>query len=85
MSGMNFGSIDLSPNQQTGSTQCTTTSWISTTSLACTLQAGTGESAVITAGVATTLTGTLASSFTYDGARDAFAMHVLAFVMNVAS
>jgi hypothetical protein len=39
---------------------------------------------VITAGV-TTLTGTLASSFTYDGARDAFAMHVLAFVMNVAS
>ena len=61
----------------TGATQCTTTSWMSTTSVACKLRVGSGKSARITAFVAN-VTGTLPSSFTYDGARDAFAMHVLA-------
>ena len=77
ISGTNLGPDDSSPMAWTGATQCTTTSWMSTTSVACKLPAGSGKSARITAFVAN-VTGTLPSSFTYDGARDAFAMHVLA-------
>ena len=67
ISGTNFGptGTDTSPTAMIGATQCNSTSWMSTTAIVCTLPAGAGKPAMITAGVAF-LIGTLLSSFTYD-------------------
>ena len=63
--GINFGPTDTSPSAMIGATQCNTTRWMSTTAMVCTLPAGAGKPAMITAGVAS-LTGSLPSRFTYD-------------------
>jgi hypothetical protein len=49
-----------------GATQCTTSKWISTTSIMCNLPAGAGRSANATLSVSSQI-GALPSWFTYDG------------------
>ena len=66
LSGTNFAPIDTSPSMSIGATQCTTSSWISTTSIICRLPAGTGVQTMVTVSSAF-LTGTFPSGVTYDG------------------
>ena len=77
--GINFGPADTSPTAWIGATQCNTTRWMSTTAIVCQLPAGAGKPAMITADVAY-LIGTLLSSFTYNGACDAFGVCALVLV-----
>jgi len=77
--GINFGPADTSPTAWIDATQCNTTRWMSTTAIVCKLPAGAGKPAMITADVAS-LTSTLRSSFTYDGACDAFGVCALVLV-----
>ena len=65
LSGTNFAPIDTSPSMSIGATQCTTSSWISTTSIMCNLPAGAGRSANATLSVSSQI-GALPSWFTYD-------------------
>ena len=66
LSGTNFAPTGTSPTTSIGATQCTTSSWISTTSVLCLLPAGTGRSANVTSRLASQI-GALPNSFTYDG------------------
>ena len=66
LSGTNFAPIDTSPSMSIGATQCATSSWTSTTSIVCTLPAGTGRLSNVTSCVASQI-GALPGSFTYDG------------------
>ncbi len=66
LSGMNFALFDASPSISIGATQCTTSSWISTTSIMCRLPAGASAQTVVTVSMAF-LTGTLPNGVTYDG------------------
>ena len=66
VSGTNFALIDTSPSMSIGVTQCTTSSWTSTTSIMCRLTAGAGRLANATVSVSSQPS-TLPSSFTFDG------------------
>ena len=68
VSGMNFGTADMSPTLSIGAAQCTTSSWMSATSMVCRLTGGGGEQATATAIVASLTSTFLAYSFTYDSA-----------------
>ena len=70
LSGSNFGPTGTSPTTSIGATQCTTSIWISTTSIECMLPAGMGAQATVVASISSSasLIGTLRSWLTYDGA-----------------
>ena len=68
LSGSNFGPTGTSPTTSIDATQCTTSIWMSTTSIECMLPAGMGAQAAIVASISSSasLIGTLRRSFTYD-------------------
>ena len=70
LSGSNFGPTGTSPTTSIGATQCTTSIWISTTSIECMLPAGMGAQAAVVASISSSasLIGTLRGWLTYDGA-----------------
>jgi hypothetical protein len=67
LSGMNIGEMDPSPSMSIGATQCTKSSWISTTSIVCTARGGEGAQTAVAVRLASQM-GTLLGSFAYDGA-----------------
>jgi hypothetical protein len=69
LTGLNFGLTDSSLSMSIGATPCTTSSWVSVTSLRCEQPAGTGAAEAVTVSTNSNLMfGTLLSAFTYDGA-----------------
>jgi len=65
VSGVNFATVDFSQTFRVGGTVCATSSWSSSTSIACTPEKGTGLSKSVSLSIAT-LVGSTLPSFTYD-------------------
>jgi hypothetical protein len=65
ISGSDFGQMNLTPTAKVGKTRCATTSWMSATSLHCSVGLGMGK-ALTAAAELFDLTGCLDSMFTYD-------------------
>ncbi len=76
VSGINFAPSDLTPSASLElSVECSSTSWISTTTVACSLasyRGGMRRTAVTVAG----LVGTLTGQFSFDGTRGCAAVHL---------
>jgi hypothetical protein len=66
VSGMSFGSLDVTPSIRLGLTSCATTAWVSSSTVVCVLAAGYGpqkDLAVTVEGIV----GTRTRTFSYDG------------------
>ncbi len=69
LSGSNFGYSRTGSLASIGATPCTTSYWVTTTSITCGQPAGTGAANAVTVSTDSNLIfGTLLSAFTYDGA-----------------
>jgi len=71
IAGSSFGGWDVSPTAKTGDTACSTTIWISSSSLHALLPAGLGSAAITVeeSSTGTTFTGSKAGIFHFDGPR----------------
>ena len=66
VSGLSFGSQDMTASARIGLSSCATTAWASGTSLVCRLSLGVGTGLAVQATV-TSVAGTQTAVFTYDG------------------
>ena len=67
ISGTNFGVVDMTPSGYIGNSQCTSVSWVSESGLVCGFPSGEGILIFGNRFIVSSLTGTIDSSFSYDG------------------
>ena len=68
VSGLSFGSLDVTPSMRLGTTLCATSAWASSSSVRCLLVEGAGTMQDVDMTVAGVI-GTRTSIFSYDGQR----------------